>query len=300
MIRTRVALVGAVAVIAVTLPPLPATAAGTPWSGEVTLTATGTSYTSNQSVPRYEATASPHLTGGYYLSVYNDLGQRVCYIGTGYTQCTGSTGAPLNASRTYTAYVAYGTPPNVGPPTNDVRATSGSVTVTNLGYVNSSITLTTTATSYTSNQSTPRYEATVSPHLTAGYYLSVYNDLGQRVCYVGTGYTQCTGYTSAPLNASRTYTAYVAYGTPPNVGPPTNDVRATSGSVTVTNLGYVNSSITLTTTATSYTSNQSTPRYEATVSPNLSAGYYLSVYNDLGQRVCYASSGGCSATSARR
>ncbi len=66
----------------------------------------------------------------------------------------------------------------------------------------------------------------------------MYNDLGQRVCYIGSGNTECTGYTGAPLNESRTYTAYVSYGVPPSSGVPTNDVRATSASVTVTNVGW--------------------------------------------------------------
>ncbi len=295
MRRMRFALICALICATSGVEAVPASADTVPWSGTATLTTSGsTEYSTNQSSPTYEASVSPNLSGGYYLSVYDDLGHRVCFVSSG--GCSGYLGVAMNTSRTYTAYVSYGYPANSGPPTNDVRATSGAVTVTNLGYVNSSITLTTSgSTEYSTNQSSPTYEASVSPNLSGGYYLSVYDDLGHRVCFVSSG--GCSGYLGVAMNTSRTYTAYVSYGYPANSGPPTNDVRATSGAVTVTNLGYVNSSITLTTSgSTEYSTNQSSPTYEASVSPNLSGGYYLSVYDDLGHRVCFVSSGGCSGS----
>ncbi len=123
MRRTRVPMIVAMICASFALHSMPSTAVMTPWSGTASLSVSTLSYSSSQTAPTFTATASPTLTDGYYLSVYNDTQQLVCsatYSGT----CTGSAYAPMNGSRSYTAYVAYGTPPNSGPPTNDVRAQS--------------------------------------------------------------------------------------------------------------------------------------------------------------------------------
>lgn len=131
--RKRLAVLVAVIGVALGLQSLPASAA-TPWSGTLTLTGSGVSYTSNQSTPTFQASVSPYLTSGYYLSVYDDFGRQVCTATFPYNSCSASLSAPLNSSRSYTAYVAYGTPPTTGPPANDVRAVSNTVVVTKTGW----------------------------------------------------------------------------------------------------------------------------------------------------------------------
>jgi hypothetical protein len=168
---------------------------------------------------------------------------------------------------------------------------SSSVTVANLGYVNQSISLNTTATSYTTNESAPTVTAQVSPSLSGGYALSVYNDDGWLICVTYQG-SSCNGGAAAPMNGSRVMTAYVALGDPPSTGPPTNDLRATSNAVGVSNLGYVNQSINLAITNTSYSNNDALPTVTATVSPALSGGYTLMVYNDAGELICMQDSQG--------
>jgi hypothetical protein len=190
------------------------TLAADPWSGSVSMTATAASYTTNDAQPRVTAVATPTLTAGYKLSIYNDLGQQVCVPGDydDPSRCSTLITAPLNGSRTFTAYVLYGAPPVTGPPTDDVRATSTTVTISNVGYVNSSLSLLSTVTSYGTNDAQPRVTALATPALTGGYKLSIYNDLGQQVCVPGDydDPSRCSTQVSAPLKGSRTFTAYVS------------------------------------------------------------------------------------------
>jgi hypothetical protein len=90
----------------------------------------------------------------------------------------------------------------------------------------------------------------------------------------------------APLNGQQTYTAYVAKDRPSS-GTPQNDVRAVSNTVTVTNRGWEASSITLEASRPTYTLAQGADWVTATISPNLVAPYYLSIYDSHQQLVQY-------------
>jgi hypothetical protein len=227
MRRNRVALVGALVGLALGLQPAPASAVTKPWSGTATLTASATSYTTNQSPPTYQASVSPSLTYGYFLSVYNDLGQRACYVSSG--ACSGNLQAPLNESRSYTAYVSHGTPPSSGPPTNDVRATSSAVTVTKTGYAGT-LTLT-TPNSVVDNGSIVVTVAAV-PAPGSPYTVSIYRaDTGQRLT---TCSSTCSVSVGAPADGSYyTLAAYVASDAP-TTSLPTQNVDG-SAALTITN-----------------------------------------------------------------
>ena len=254
----------------------------------VSLTGSALSYNTNDATPTVAATVDPIFAVGDVLAVYDDTGQLRCQKDRYSGSCQSvSAPAPVNGTRTYVAYIVTGTAPSSGPPSNPV-ATSSPITISNVGYVNQGLTLTSPATSYTTNESPPTITAVVDPYMTGNYVMSVYDDTGALRCEADTYNNSCHFTATAPVNGTRTFTAYVAAGLPPSSGPPTDDVRATSAPVTIRNVGYVNDSLTLTASAASYTTNESPPTITAVVDPYMTGNYVMSVYDDTGALRCEA------------
>jgi hypothetical protein len=157
----------------------------TAWSGAVSLSATATSYNSNQSEPMLTAVATPTLSGsGDQVALYDYTDATLFCSNSSGDSCGGLGPAPENGTRQYKAYVLTGTPPPSSLPTTGVLATSSVVTITNLGYVNTGLALTVTSRSYSVNDSVPSFSAVADPGLSGGYWLSVYDENGILQCSV--------------------------------------------------------------------------------------------------------------------
>jgi RHS repeat-associated protein len=256
----------------------------------VSLSATATSYNSNQSAPMLTAVATPTLSGsGDKVALYDFTNATLFCFSSNSDSCGGLGPAPENGTRQYKAYVLTGTPPASSLPTTGVLATSSLVTITNVGYVNTGLSLTATSRSYSVNDAVPSFSAVADPALSGGYYLSVYDDTGALQCSASAPSSNCGGNAYAPLNGTRTYTAYVALGTPPASGPPTTDVRAQSVPVTVQNRGWVGTMTFRAVLDTPYFS------LEARDDPSLAGLYQISIYDDAKNKLCSQGgfSGGC-------
>ncbi len=260
------------------------------YDGSVSLTADRATVDANDPSATLTATLSKPLPSPYFLTIYDDLGNRVAYCNSSDapTTCTGSGQPAIGAARTYTAYVAQDVPAS-GPPQVDVSATS-SVSVTNVGY-DGTVSLTADRTTVNANDPSATLTATLSEPLPSPYFLTIYDDLGNRVasCYPYGGPTTCTGSGQPATGTSRTYTAYVSQDIP-YTGPPTVDVRAAS-SLAVTNVGY-DGTVTLTADRTSVDANDPSATLTATLSEPLPSPYFLSIFDDLGNRVAYCNSSG--------
>jgi hypothetical protein len=136
-----------------------------------------------------------------------------------------------NTDRTYTAYVATGSTPTSEPPTTDVIATSGEVTIQNVGWVGGiEMGAETLGPDYFS------LSATIDTHPDT-YILSLYDQNGARVCSQTAYDTGCSALVVRPSSGSVTYTAYVAAEAPSYIVPST-DIRAMS-SVTMASDGTI-------------------------------------------------------------
>ena len=214
--------------------------AATPWSGSFTSFTADTLTTDvNHNYAIASVDVSPKVAGGYKVSVYDDAGTRVCYSTSSYpTGCAFTSRPATNSSKSYTAYVALDTPTS-GPPTDDVRATTGPLTITNIGWTGSFTSFTADTLTTDVNHDYAIVSAEVSPKTAGGYKVSVYDDdTGQRKCVSSSSYPKGCALTSRPpANTTKSYTAYVALDAP-TTGPPTDHVASTAGPVTVTNVGW--------------------------------------------------------------
>jgi hypothetical protein len=258
------------------------------WSGTLALTASRPSYTLTQGPGGIGVTATPSVPAPYYISIYDDTGAQVC---SNYAQsyCNTSGYAPVNQSRTYTAYIAQDAP-YTGAPSNDVRATA-TVTVSNQGYINGSLPMTASRPSYTLSQGPGGIGVTATPSVPAPYYISIYDDTGAQVCSnYAQSYCNTSGY--APVGGTRTYTAYIAQDAPAT-GAPTVDVRAIA-STTIANLGWIGS------LKFNSASSGSGVTLSAVATPSLPAPYRISLYDDGGTYLgaCYATASCSVAASA--
>jgi hypothetical protein len=252
----------------------------------VSLSASATTVDSNNPNVTLTATLSGSLCGGNVLAIYNELGDivnaRWWYDLGGATQWPVNTSPPEYQTRTYTAYVAT-TLPSPGPPAGN---SSNSVTVQHLGWPGT-VTLTANKAQVDSSSPTATLTATLSRPLASSYILSIYDELGDKVIskywYEMVGQTQLVQNVSPPEYQLKTYTAYVAKNAS-SPGPPTLEVRATSEEVTVENLGW-QGSITLSSNRTQVDAGNPTATLTATASLPLPAGYLLSIYDDLGNKL---------------
>ncbi len=267
---------------------IPAKAAAAPWTGTVTLGASPVSTNVNAPNTTFTATLSIVLADPYIVTIYNDAGVKI----TSWTRAQAGTSrslkftypTPAGASRSYRAYVAEDSPAT-GPPTLNLQASSAAVTVNNVGY-NGTIALAASPTTTTLAAPNTTFTVTLGKVLLAPYFVSVYDNTGVKVgsktpADLGTALT--TTFTFAtPPGVARSYTAYVSKDVPA-VGPPLSSVKASTAR-TVTNSGWTG---TVAMTAAPTTTTLASPNTTFTVTLNqaLAAPYYLSIYNDLGQRV---------------
>jgi hypothetical protein len=133
--------------------------------------------------------------------------------------------------------------------------------------------------------------ARVSPDLSNGYYLAIYDSSGTLLALCGSS-GGCNAGKRVPPYTTETFTAYVVKGVPPTAGPPTG-AAVTSSPVSVSTSGW---------TITSFTAADGTiepgqyASISARVSPDLSNGYYLAIYDSSGTLLALCgSSGGCNA-----
>lgn len=200
------------------------------FTGTVTLTTDKTTLTDSVKQAQLVANLSNLLGSGEYISFYDDQGTLVhscAYYGYPTASCSTYVAVPLNTTRTYTAYVSTAAP-NPGPPTG-IEATSNSVTITNVGYVNQSISL-----SFDPAHVIPYGfllpKVTLSPAVSYPYLISFYTDAGKNIGSCPTQYgavpscTMSNGFQPGP-GTSNIIHVFVAQDAPANAFP-TVDVRA--------------------------------------------------------------------------
>lgn len=254
------------------------------WAGSVTLSAPKTTMTNNDSPVTLSVNWSPASGLTSSVAVYDENWNRIWSFGSGTTSGSLSVKPPANASHTYTAYVA--TSPNPGPPTG-ILAISTPITISNTGYAGS-VMLSASRTVVTADSPSQTLSLSATPVPSTPYMLSVYDDLGTRI-YYSTGSETYGSLVVAPaVGATRTYTAYVAQGIPPNPGPPTADVRVTS-SVSVTNAGYLGT-VTLAVDRSQLDGSHASAHLTLATSSAVAASLYLSVYDHSGSLVYYSKS----------
>jgi Tol biopolymer transport system component len=190
------------------------------WTGTVTIAASPPITNVNAPGTNLNVTTSRSVAAPYYLSVFDDDGARLTCA-----QSVTTTSVPIwtTASRTtiYTAYVARDCGTDTEPPANPV--TLAPVTVTNEGW--------TGRLNVSSSGMGPNFAVTsaLSIALAAPYMLSVWDDAGNSyLCTSSTSTVTFDTSVTPPSTGTRTYTAYIAQDCGSN-GPPTNDVRASSG-----------------------------------------------------------------------
>jgi YD repeat-containing protein len=302
--------------------PTAASADTAPWAGSVTVTSSRADVDVHDARTTLTAVTSQPLAGDVYLSVYDDLGNRVGWCGSGGsgsggscattssgTTLTATVSVETNKTRTYTAYVAQDGLNSR--PTTDVRATSNPVSVHNIGWVGEAA-LSVSRTEVDVHDTRATVTATSSRPLAGPYYLSLHDDLGNRIAFCGSNSwndfggtctrtssgTTLTATVSVETNKTRTYTAYVAQDG--LNARPTTDVRATSNTVQVRNLGW-NGSVVI----SRRTDSNGHATLTAETSPNVAGPYYLSLHDDLGNRIAFCGSnswndfgGTCTRTSS--
>jgi RHS repeat-associated protein len=194
-------------------------------------------------------TPSIKVVEPYVVSLYDDsTGSLVSYCEPRYSHCPGTgdwrawVSVPLDQSKTFTAYVAQDHP-DAGPPISDVKA-SASVSVVNEGWLGS-VSVSVDRPVVDALDRSARVTVSPSIRLVAPYVMALYDDsTGRLVSYCEARYSGCVSGAwsvgvQVPLDASTTFTAYVAQDHP-SAGPPVVDVKA-SASVGVVNEGWVGS-----------------------------------------------------------
>jgi hypothetical protein len=251
------------------------------WNGTITLASSTTQTNANSPTATLTITLSKPLAGPYWATVYDDQGNRLYTWGvnSGTTLQLNVTPAN-NQTRTYTAYVSQDTP-SPGPPTSIAR-TSNSVTVQNVGW-DGTLTLSSSTTQTDANSPTATLTITLSKPLAGPYWVSVYDDQGNRLHTwgVGSGTTLSLAVTPA-TDETRTYSAQVSQDTP-SPGPPNVDVRDQQ-SVTISNQGWTGG-LELTATPSTVTSSQPTATLTITLSKPLASPYWATVYDGQGNRL---------------
>jgi hypothetical protein len=187
----------------------------------ISLSAASTQIQWNQSA-QLNASVTAGVMGLWdWLSIYDETGHmmQACSVGS----CAAGGRVPIHGSHTYTAYLASSAPSN-NPPTSP-SAVSGSVTVTNIGWVGS-VTLTATSGSGVQAQASASLDG-------YPYLVSIYDQTGHMVqaCSV----SSCAGGGSLAPGDVRFYRAFVAQGAPLD-SPPGNDVEAVSDVVVVSSV----------------------------------------------------------------
>ncbi|WP_231384252.1 RHS repeat-associated core domain-containing protein [Cellulomonas sp. URHD0024] len=234
------------------------------------------------------------------MSIYDDRGQRITYCQPRagyYNQCNVtaelahqiSVDTATNKTRTFTGYVSQDVPAEQLPST-DVRAVSNTVSVQNTGW-SGTVGLQISRSLVDVQNSTATVTVTSTSKIAGPYYLSIYDDRGQRItyCQPDRSYTNPCNVTAdlahqiqvnTATNATRTFTGYVSLDVPAAQLPSTG-VRAVSNTVWVRNTGW-HGTVTLTRSPSAY---PNTILLTATTSANITGPYYLSIYDDLGQLV---------------
>ncbi len=208
---TTTALAAAATMTMVAAPAHAASDPQLPWSGTFDpWTATTLETTVNTDYSVVEISVTPATYGDYRVSVYDDAGKRVCRSsGTFPTGCSFTSHPDTNSSKTYVAYVAADTP-TTGPPTQDVRAVSSPITITNVGWQGDWV-------SFGPVEFGNDYqliEAKVTPPTTGGYSVSVYREDGHRVCESLTTFPTICRFISQPGPEGIAYYAFVADNAP--------------------------------------------------------------------------------------
>ncbi|WP_407341987.1 RHS repeat-associated core domain-containing protein [Pengzhenrongella phosphoraccumulans] len=266
-------------------------ATNTGWSGTVLLSVDRTQVDVHDPFATLTATVSPKLDGPYWLSIYDEAGvliascQNDAYglCGSAATTLTRRVYADTNVTRTFTAYVAQDAPEG-SLPTDDVRAISNTSSATNTGW-SGTVLLSVDRTQVDVHDPFATLTATVSPKLDGPYWLSIYDEAGvliascQNDAYglCGSAATTLTRRVYADTNVTRTFTAYVAQHAPDG-SVPSDDLRATSNTISVRNFGW-NGSVTLT---RGWNEASGQTQLTAIASAKLDGPYWLSIYDDLG------------------
>lgn len=205
-------------------------APATTWMGTISgFSASPATITAASSGSMLDLTFSAPLAG-YSASVYDPSGHRVgLCTGSDYMHCSVYVTVPLNASDTYTGYVALDSPSD-GAPSQDVRA-SANVAVTNVGWTGTISGFSASGTFVAANQPVALDVKLTAP--LSGYRASVYDESGHlvKVCS-GSSDTHCPATVSLAAGELKVLTAYVALDSP-SVSPPAQDVRALGGPVVV-------------------------------------------------------------------
>jgi hypothetical protein len=248
------------------------------WDGTVTLTASTTQTDANAPTATLTPSLSKPLAGYYYLSIYDDQGNRIADWSAGQNITAVSVTPGNNQTRTYTAEVSLDIP-SPGPPTVDVRSPQ-SVTIQNVGW-DGTVTLTSSTTQTDANAPTATLTPSLSKPLAGAYYLSIYDDLGNRIADWSAGQQPSAVSVTPGNDQARTYTAEVSLDIP-SPGPPSVDVRSPQ-SVTLSDQGWTGGlDLDGPTTVTPLNPNA---LLTMTLSKPLAGPYILSLYDDQGNRI---------------
>jgi hypothetical protein len=254
------------------------TVTNTGWHGSISMSADSTTVTAGNSGTTLRYDVSSGLSSPYQISIYNQYGNR--------EYCTSASYRPpynvsvsLNSSMTYTAYIAQDCP-MTGLPTNDIRAVSDSVTVTNVGW-HGGISLSANRTTVDASNSGATLTYSIDPNLANPYQVSIYNQYGQREYCASSAY-QPPANVGVPIKLTNTYTAYIAQDCPTS-SRPTNDVRAISNTVAITNVGW-SGGIAVTADTSAMTPSNPTATVHVTATSSIPSPYEVTLYNGT-QRV---------------
>src|SRR5207244_3083451 len=152
----------------------------------------------------YTGLTAVTLSTAPYIAIYDDTGRQLTYCSAA-SRCSVGGSVPNNSARTFVAYVSQDYPD--GSPPSSTLAASAPVTVTNVGYTGT-VSLTADQSTVNANSPYAGLRATTSLPIPSPYYLSIYDDTGQRLTYCNSG-SICSIGGSIPNGASRTFTAYV-------------------------------------------------------------------------------------------
>jgi hypothetical protein len=249
------------------------------WDGTVTLTSSTTQTDANAPTATLTPSLSKPLAGAYYLSIYDDQGNRIADWSAGQNVTPVSVAPGNNQTRTYTAEVSLDIP-SPGPPSVDVRSPQ-SVTIQNVGW-DGTVTLTSSTTQTDANAPTATLTPSLSKPLAGAYYLSIYDDQGNRIADWSAGQNVTAVSVTPGNNQVRTYTAEVSLDIP-SPGPPSVDVRSPQ-SVTISDEGWTGS-LELSTSVTTVTAGQPSTQLKVSLSKPLAGPYIASVYDDQGNRL---------------
>ncbi|MFN8185503.1 MAG: hypothetical protein U0R69_00340 [Gaiellales bacterium] len=256
----------------------------------VTLATDRATIDSNSPSATLTASISSPLCPGQYLTAYNDLGARVFARDAASAQAFNSFGLSVasNQTRVFTAYVSSNAPAT-GPPSS--LATSSPMSVQHLGWIGS-VELSTNRGQTDANAASATLTVTLDRPLVDPYQLTVYDDLGTRILLKtasSAGTLTSFSFSVAPgNNLTRVYTAYVAQDAP-TIGPPVNDVRATS-ETSVGNAGWLGT-LELASDRDTVTAAQPSATLTITLDRPLAGPYVLTLYDSGGSRLVYKTVG---------